>query len=398
MGEISRMKGAFARWQDPKGMIDDRSFDIEFPPVRHSTRVAVAAGGVSRIGERMAEAGVAVDGRLVLAVGDLGAEAVAFGGVEASLQASGATVAWHRLEPTEPVKVQATADRIVEWAIELGADRGTPVVAVGGGIVCDLAGHVAGTLLRGVPLVLVPTTLLAMVDAAFGGKTAVNVPLSEGRLGRNLVGGFHPAALVVADVATLGTLPERDLRSGLAECVKHAWIGGEEDLGRLEAHADVLAAPNPDRGASLHELVERSIALKSEIVIRDPFERADRRLLNLGHTYAHAIEARPGNRWRHGEAVAIGLVAATAASEAAGRAEIGLARRMRTLLERLGLPVDLGEAVPVGELRGLMELDKKRTGRALRLVLPVRPGAIEVVEAPPEEIVAAGWQAVGATP
>jgi 3-dehydroquinate synthase len=133
-------------------------------------------------------------------------------------------------------------------------------------------------------------------------------------------------------------------------------------------------------------------------VIRDPFELADRRLLNLGHTYAHAIEARPGNRWRHGEAVAIGLVSATAASEAAGRAEIGLARRMRTLLERLGLPVDLGEAVPVGDLRGLMQLDKKRTGRALRLVLPVRPGAIEVVEAPPEEIVAAGWQAVGATP
>lgn len=377
-------------------MIDARPLDIDFPPVRISTRVDTAVGGVSRIADRLQEFGLIRRNGLVLAIGDVGA-AAACERAEASLAAAGAAVAWHRIEPSEPVKVQATADRIVEWAIDRGVERGTPIVAVGGGIVCDLAGHVAGTLLRGLPLVLVPTTLLAMVDAAFGGKTGVNVPLSEGRLGRNLVGGFHPARLVLADVESLDTLPERELRAGLAECVKHGWVDGEEHLAWIESQLGVLAERRPIRSVALKPLVERSIVVKAGIVTRDPLEQGERRLLNFGHTYAHAIEARPGNRWRHGEAVAIGMVAATAAALAGGRTEAAVLERMRTLLERLGLPTALGEGIPAAELRALMDLDKKRSGRALRLVLPDRSGRLEVVEAPSEDMVKAGWEAVGAT-
>ncbi|MGA0286735.1 MAG: 3-dehydroquinate synthase family protein [Phycisphaerales bacterium] len=378
-------------------MTDAGTIDIAFPTTTHATRVEASRGAASRIGPAMVEAGLSVEGRLVLAVGDSGAAEV-FERVESSLRDRGADVAWHRVEATEANKVQATADRIIEWAIEQGADRGTPIVAVGGGIVCDLAGHVAGTLLRGLPLVLVPTTLLAMVDAAYGGKTAVNVPLSGGRLGRNLVGGFLPATLVAADVSTLRTLPERDLRAGLAECVKHGWVDGEAHLARLESDADAITDGGASQTAALEGLVRRSIEVKAAIVTRDPFEQGERRHLNLGHTFAHAIEARPGNRWRHGEAVAIGLVAAAAASSEAGLAEAGVVERTRSLLERLGLPVALDEAVPVEALRALMDLDKKRKGRSLRLVLPVRPGAIEVVEGPPEAVIAAGWSAVAARP
>jgi len=379
-------------------MIDALPTDFLFPPSRISTRVDASLGSASHVGTRLHELGILSSDAesTVLVVGDLGAVEV-FDRVEASLTACGARVEWHRIEPSESIKVQATADRIVEWAIERGVDRGTPILAVGGGIVCDLVGHVAGTLLRGIPLALVPTTLLSMVDAAFGGKTGVNVPLSGGRLGRNLVGGFHPARVVVADVSTLATLPDRDLRAGLAECVKHGWVDGEEHLSWLEARADELTADGAIRKIALRDLVRRSIVVKAGIVTRDPLERGERRFLNLGHTFAHAIEARPGNRWRHGEAVAIGLVAAAAASEAAGCAESGVLERTRALLGRLGLPVVLGDAPPATELRELMALDKKRSGRALRLVLPIRPGVIEVLESPAEEVVAAGWAAVGAT-
>jgi len=377
-------------------MIDAMPIDISFPPVPFSTRVDTSVGAVGRLATRMAEIGMLGRDGLVAIVADVGAESV-LGRAEASLLDAGATVSVHRIEPMETVKVQSTADRIVEWAIDLGVSRGTPILAIGGGIVCDLAGHVAGTLLRGMPLVLVPTTLLAMVDAAFGGKTAVNVPLSGGRLGRNLVGGFHPAKLVVADIVALETLPERELRAGFAECVKHGWVDGEEHLAWIESQAAQLAEPGPRRTSVLRPLVERSIAVKAGIVTRDPFEHGERRLLNFGHTYAHAIEARAGNRWHHGEAVAIGMVAAAAAAVAGGRAEPSVLDRMRVLLDRLGLPVTLGEPIPLAELRGPMALDKKRSGLALRLVLPDRVGRLEVVEAPPEEMVAAGWRAVGAT-
>jgi len=329
--------------------------------------------------------------RAVLVV-DPGAEEAAGAAVLAALEGAGIEVLRIEIAATESEKSVASAMRIGEAAVRWGIDRGTPLVAVGGGCVGDVAAFAASILLRGLPLVLVPTTLLAMVDAAVGGKTAVNLRLPDGSLGRNLLGTFHPASLVVADPAVLRTLPPEEFRAGLAECVKHGWIADPAHLAWLEGEAEAIAA-----GRHGTRLVAENLAVKTAIVLRDPREEGDRRHLNLGHTFAHAIESRPGQTLRHGEAVALGMVAAAAVAEHLGRAPSGTATRIRRLLARLGLPTMLDRPEAVGDLRRAMDLDKKRVEGRLRLVLPLAPGRIELVEAPPEEAVAVGWRAIGAT-
>ncbi|MHC4470438.1 MAG: 3-dehydroquinate synthase [Planctomycetota bacterium] len=252
--------------------------------------------------------------------------------------------------------------------LDLGADRGTPVVALGGGMVSDLAGFAAASFLRGLPWVALPTTLLAMVDASVGGKTGVN--LDEGK---NLVGAFHQPGAVLADLATLGTLPERELRSGLAELVK-AGLG--LDAGLLEA----LEAGD---GASV-STVAAAIRVKAEIVAADERESDRRRLLNLGHTAGHAIEAAAGyGPVLHGEAVAVGLVCATRISVRRSIAKEGLVARVSGLLGALGLPTTLDD-LPVRpdreRVREHLVRDKKRRGGALALVLPAEPGRAVIVE------------------
>ncbi len=290
---------------------------------------------------------------------------------------------------------KSIATVVEQWEALAGAgvDRRGIVVGLGGGIVCDLAGFVAATWMRGVRLVLAPTTLLSMVDAGLGGKTGINRPLPGGGLGKNLVGSFWPARLVLCDTETLATLGEREFRSGLAECVKHGIIEGEETLAALEADLPSVLGRDPE---ALPRFVARSAGVKAGVVARDFREGGERALLNLGHTYAHAIESRTEFGLLHGEAVSIGLVAAAAASEAGGFGPRGLESRIRAMLQACGLPTSLpsmaGGLLPV--LRQAMQLDKKTAAGRLRLVLPFGMGDCRIVADPDEQVVQAGWDAV----
>lgn len=362
-----------------------------------ATVIEVQPGAVSTLGDRLVERGLAARGTRAILVVDRNAAEAAGDLVERSMREAGLDAKRIDVEAAEERKVQGEVDRILSAAIEHGVDRRSPLVAVGGGCVGDLAGYAASVLLRGVPLVLVPTTLLAMVDASIGGKTAVNVTLGDGSLGKNLVGSFWPASLVLCDRETLRTLPSDEFRSGLAESLKHAWLEGESAVEWIEARAETLADPaSSGHAEAIGHLIASSIRCKSAVVARDPLERGERRLLNLGHTFAHAIESIPATRLRHGEAVAIGLIAAATAAESLGMAEAGTAARIRASATRLGLPTSLADGAKAASLRAGMALDKKRAGSALRLILPRRPGRIEVVESPPDSAIAAGWQAVGA--
>lgn len=255
--------------------------------------------------------------------------------------------------------------------------RSDVVVALGGGVVGDLAGFAAATWNRGVAVVQVPTTLLAMCDAAVGGKTGVNLPE-----GKNLVGAFHQPIAVVADTHTLATLPARQRRAGLGEVAKYGFIADPEVLAQLESRPDDAVAG--DAGL-LADVVARGVAVKADLVGRDEREAGDRALLNYGHTIGHAIEAATEyGVYLHGEAVALGMVAAARLGERLGISEPGLAQRTEALCEALGLPTG-GVRLDPGAVRAALSRDKKArgTGEAgWRFVLCIRPGEARVVEAP----------------
>jgi 3-dehydroquinate synthase len=261
-------------------------------------------------------------------------------------------------------------------AIPLG--RGDVVVALGGGVAGDLAGFAAASWHRGVPVIQMPTTLLAQVDAAIGGKTGVN--LAEGK---NLVGAFHQPTAVLADTSTLATLPPRELRAGLGEVAKYGFIEDPALLDLLEARPDDAVAGDAD---VLTEVVQRGVSVKARIVAADERESGERALLNYGHTFGHAIETSTGyGTYRHGEAVALGMVAAARLGELMGLSEPGLADRTVALLKRLGLPTGGLRADPA-ELWTLLERDKKaRNG--VRFVICRRPGEAVLVDAPERRVV-----------
>ena len=298
------------------------------------------------------------------------------------------------VEAREAAKVASSVETLWDEMMGAGLDRRGLVVGLGGGIVGDVVGFAASSWMRGVQLVLAPTTLLAMVDASIGGKTGVNVRLPGGGLGKNLAGAFWPARLIVSDIDTLSTLDDRDFRCGLAECVKHAVLDGDEAMERLAGELEQVCARDPD---ALEELVARSGQVKCAVVERDPREAGGRALLNLGHTYAHALESREELDLRHGEAVAIGLMAACAAAVETGDSDPGLGERVGALLDRAGLPVRLADGGPLETLRAGMQLDKKRVRGRLQLILPFAAGDVRIVDGPPESVVEAGWRAVGAS-
>lgn len=311
---------------------------------------------------------------------------------------------------TEADKSLTTVERLTTEAARLRLERTDHFIALGGGIVCDLAGLAAAVYRRGVPVVQCPTTLLSMVDAAVGGKTGANLTVpGEGprtRLLKNAVGAFHQPSLVVCDVATLGSLCERELRCGLAECLKHALLGamlGDRTLmAWLERHLPAIAALEP---GVMCELVSRNVRLKARVVSRDERESADRAdggraALNLGHTFAHALEPLQGLSWpdaskssggvrvqvgplKHGEAVGIGLLAAARLSEGLRLAPKGLSSSIHALLVRIGLPTTLDGLPPAAAIAEAMLDDKKVRAGRVRLVLPVRGGRVRIVENPP---------------
>jgi 3-dehydroquinate synthase len=264
--------------------------------------------------------------------------------------------------PGERSKTRETWSRLTDELLRLGFGRDSGIVALGGGVVGDLAGFVAATYLRGVPYVQVPTTLLAMLDASVGGKTAVNTPE-----GKNLIGAFHPPAAVLADPLVLGTLPEREYRAGLAEAVKHGLIADREYFEWMEREADRLVSRDTN---ALQHLVRRSVEIKAAVVGQDEREAGRRAILNAGHTVAHALEQVTDYRMPHGEAVALGLVAESALATGLGLATPEPGARVAALLERLGLPTRMAEPVAVERLLAAMGRDKKNRGTEIRFALP----------------------------
>jgi len=262
----------------------------------------------------------------------------------------------------------------------IGATRDTAIVALGGGVVGDLAGFAAACWMRGIDCVQLPTTLLAMVDSSVGGKTAVDLPQ-----GKNLVGAFHPPRAVIADTHALRTLPARELRAGLAEVVKYGAIRDAEFLAWLETNVGRLLAGDE---AALGEAIARSCAHKAVVVERDPFEHGERALLNFGHTFAHAIEAEQRfDGLNHGEAVAVGMVLAARLSAELGLSQTAETERLTALLQAAGLPTAMPPGLAADALLARMRLDKKAAMDGLRFVLWDGVGRARVVAGVPDETV-----------
>ena len=300
-----------------------------------------------------------------------------------ALRAAGIEATTEVVPPGEASKDLARVAALYDRMVEAKADRYVAVVALGGGVVGDLAGFVAATFARGLPLVMAPTTLLAQVDSAVGGKVGVNHPRAK-----NIIGAFHQPAGVWVDTATLRTLPPRELRCGLAEVVKHGVILDAEFFAFVEARADAALALEP---ATVRHLVARSCQLKADVVARDEREETGlRAVLNFGHTVGHALEAVAGygGAFQHGEAVAAGMVAECRLAERLGWIGPEVTARLVALLGRLGLPVTTGGLDPDALLEA-MTRDKKNRGGRVRFVLPRALGRVELTDAPTAEDVRA---------
>jgi 3-dehydroquinate synthase len=266
----------------------------------------------------------------------------------------------------EEHKNWASLNLIFDHLLGAGCDRKTVLFALGGGVIGDITGFAAATYMRGVPFVQVPTTLLAQVDSSVGGKTAINHPL-----GKNMVGAFYQPQRVICDLATLATLPERELRAGLAEVIKYGPIADLPFLDWLESNLDALLARDPQ---ALAQAVRRSCEIKAWVVGQDERESGLRAILNFGHTFGHAIEAGVGyGHWLHGEAVGCGMVMASALSAELGLVDRPFALRLRRLIERAGLPL-AAPSWPSQRWFDLMRVDKKAADGDIRYVLLDGPG------------------------
>lgn len=307
-----------------------------------------------------------------------------------SLRQAGFGVQSFAVPPGEASKTADTASRIYDWLVDGRAERRDVVVALGGGVITDMAGFVAGTFLRGLSLVQVPTSLIAMTDAAVGGKTGVNHPSAK-----NLIGAFYQPRLVLADVRALSTLPPRELTSGWAEVIKHGLVLDPGLAAFLEKKARKLLKLDPEAAT---EAVRRSVAVKARIVSEDEKEQGRRILLNYGHTIGHGLEAATGyTRFLHGEAVSVGMVGAAMVGRALGILPPEAVEQHRKVLKTFGLPVSCAAVRPQSVLAA-MELDKKVKGKAVRWVLLEGIGRPAVREDVPGEVVAGvleellGWR------
>ena len=346
----------------------DRSYDV-----------VVGRGLLPTVGPSVKAAG----GRRAVVVADAAIAATHAAAVEAGLRSAGIEAATLVVMSGETSKSMTEAGRLWDALAERAVDRRTHVVAVGGGVVGDLAGFVAATFGRGLAFWQVPTTVVAQVDSAIGGKTGINLAA-----GKNLVGAFWQPRGVIADIDTLATLPAREFVSGFAEVVKYGMILDEAFFGWLEGNVGPLLAQDP---AALAHAVERSAALKAGVVERDERELTGlRAVLNYGHTFAHAYETAAGyGTLLHGEAVAIGMARAARLARDLGRVSDDLVARQDRLLRGLGLPVDppSGTDLPVETLLAIMGRDKKAVGGELRFVLPSRIGHVDVVDGVPTTLV-----------
>jgi 3-dehydroquinate synthase len=271
--------------------------------------------------------------------------------------------------PGEVHKTRESWLRLTDQLLDLGFGRDSAIVAIGGGVVGDLAGFVAATFMRGIAFVQVPTTLLAMIDASIGGKTAVDTPR-----GKNLVGAFHRPSAVIVDPKVLVTLPERELRAGLAEAIKHGVIADAAYFAATSEALPVLVGPGGSTSTQMVELIIRSIELKAGIVERDERESGLRKILNFGHTLGHAIEALGGYQLLHGEAIAIGMALEAEVGERAGITTRGSADSIRRVLEAAGLPSARPLSLEPDRVIEVARGDKKTRAGSIELAVPLAIG------------------------
>ena len=339
--------------------------------------VVIGDGSLQRLGEQISAQGIKAGTKVLVVTNPVvahhyGEQALA------SLEQAGLEASSLVIEAGEDQKTPATVALIHDAAFARKLERGSLIVALGGGVVGDMAGFAAATWLRGIAVVQVPTTLLAMVDAAIGGKTGVNHPG-----GKNLIGAFHQPRLVLIDPATLTTLPEREFRAGMAEVIKYGVIGDARLFSELEeaVHRDPVSglASQAAVGAPLlQSLLERSAAAKAQVVAADEREGGLRAILNYGHTLGHVVEALCGyGTWLHGEAVAIGMVAAGELSLEKGLWSARDQERQRAVIAAAGLPQRWPDLDPAAVLDCLQGDKKVRDGR-VRFVLPTAIGSVEI--------------------
>lgn len=345
-----------------------------------------------RIGQLVPEATAAlladalgkVTGVAVLVDGRLAALSPRVEALVAALSARLPRVRHLELAPGEAAKNLSQVERSCQWLAEQGYDRGAAVVGVGGGAATDHAGFTAAIYLRGISFALVPTTLLAMVDASVGGKTGVDLPA-----GKNLVGAFHQPRAVVADLGFLDTLPVRERAAGMAEVVKAGLIADVALLERIERE------PGAIEGPALAEIIAAAVKVKAEVVTEDERESGRRAILNFGHTIGHALEAESAYALLHGEAVSLGMVAALTLGRARGVTDPTLIPRTSALLARLGLPIDVAGRLDARVLSRI-EVDKKRRSNGVKFVFVPRAGQAVVEEVPLDEVKAQVLAAFGA--
>jgi len=381
--------------------LDDRSYEVR---VGSGTLSGVASAVRSIVGDDSSRAFVVVDTGVPERFADELIQGLCDRGFDASRS---------RITPSEQVKSVETYHRLLVEIASSGHTRVDPVIALGGGVVGDISGFVASSYQRGVPVFQCPTTLLSMVDASVGGKTGVNLSIGGGAGGstllKNLVGAFHQPSLVVADMDVLESLDARHRKDGLAECIKHGMIGGglgdDEHAGLLDWMIGHLDGIGRYEATVIEELVSRNVALKASVVAGDEQESTrgkagGRMLLNFGHTFGHAIETlgdlSPDPRdpglapLHHGEAVALGMVAACNAGVALGVCESSISDELESILSRLGLPTRVAGLPATAEIIKRMMRDKKAAGGALRVILPTQRGICEIVRGVDPEVLGVG--------
>jgi len=339
------------------------TFRVELGANAHP--VHVGEGLLDRLGELARAAGL-TPGRAAL-ITDSNVEGLYGARAAASLHAAGFAATTIVVAAGEASKSLASLEQVYDSLAAIGLDRSSVIFALGGGVVGDLAGFAAATYLRGLAVVQVPTTMTAQVDSALGGKTGVNLHAAK-----NLIGAFHQPRLIVADVATMATLPEREFREGLAEVIKYGAIMDAPMVGALETTMPAILARDPSQ---LEHIVNRSLRHKAAVVAGDEREGGLRKILNFGHTLGHALEASAGyGSYFHGEAVAIGMVAAAALSRAHAGLSTAEADRLKRLIEAAGLPTRMPSTWRGHDFERALKLDKKRAGEAIEFVLLDRLG------------------------
>jgi 3-dehydroquinate synthase len=301
-----------------------------------------------------------VPARRVAVVTDSHVDPILLPAVQKSLEQAGFEVITAAIPAGEAHKTLAHVSPIYDRLLSARIERSTPLIALGGGVVGDMAGFVAATVLRGVPFVQAPTTLLAMVDASIGGKTGV-----DHAMGKNLIGAFYQPIAVLCDPQALRTLPPAQFRNGLAECIKHDLIRDKKGFARLETEMDSILKLEMD---DLTELIAHNAAIKAAVVKSDPLEKGKRAHLNFGHTFGHAIESASGFTYGHGEAVALGMTAATYVSRKLGTIDQSDRQRIIAIIQKAGLPTS-GLTVPTAQVIEAMQSDKKVKEGRIRLVL-----------------------------